>query len=205
MRIVCVSDTHTLHDAVAVPDGDVLVHTGDFTRRGSEADVRAFDRWLGTLPHREKVVIAGNHDFCFERDPGARGWITNARYLQDEGATVAGLRFWGTPWTPRFFDWAFNLDRGEPLRDVWARVPAGVDVLLTHGPPAGILDRTVHGVDAGCEELLAALARVRPRLHVFGHIHEAWGTAERDGTRFVNASACDARYRPAHPPVVVDL
>src|SRR3712207_5190443 len=107
MRIVCISDTHTLHDRVQVPDGDVLVHTGDFTKVGAEKDVRAFDRWLASLPHREKVIVAGNHDFCFERTRDARDWITAAHYLEDSGATVSGLRFWGSPWQPRFFDWAF--------------------------------------------------------------------------------------------------
>jgi len=205
MRIVCVSDTHSLHDGVVVPDGDVLVHTGDLSRRGSREDVRSFDRWLGELPHAHKVVIAGNHDFCFERDPAARGWITNALYLQDEGCVVAGLKMWGSPWQPRFFDWAFNLDRGAPLREKWDLVPGDTDVLLTHGPPHGVLDKTWDGLDVGCEALSAAVARVRPRLHVFGHIHEGYGRLERDGTVFVNACACNLEYEPVQPPIVVDL
>lgn len=205
MRIVALSDTHGKHDAIAVPDGDLLVHAGDFTGRGREPEIRAFDAWLGRLPHRWKVVIAGNHDFAFERTREARGWITNAIYLQDGLAEVGGLRVWGSPWQPRFFDWAFNLDRGAPLAEKWALVPTGVDVLLTHGPPMGILDVTAGGEAVGCEALTAALARIRPRLHVFGHIHEAYGTLERDGTRFVNASSCDLSYRPVQAPVVIDL
>jgi Icc-related predicted phosphoesterase len=205
MRIVCISDTHERHREIAVPDGDVLVHAGDLTRRGDRAAVLDFDAWLGDLPHRHKVVIAGNHDFCFERSSAARGWFRHATYLQDEGVTIEGVRFWGSPWQPRFFDWAFNLDRGAPLRAVWARIPVGVHVLITHGPPFGVLDRTARGEAVGCEELLAAVARVRPRLHVFGHIHEAAGRVERDGTTFVNACSCDLGYRASQPAIVVDL
>lgn len=203
MRVVCISDTHG--HRMPVPEGDLLLHAGDATSRGKPVEIQAFNEWLGSLPHRHKIVIAGNHDFGFERDPTARGLITNATYLQDQEAVVEGLRIWGTPWQPRFFDWAFNLDRGEPLRKVWAKVPTGIDILLTHGPPKGILDRCANGDQAGCEELLAALPRIRPRLCVFGHIHEAYGTLEQDGTLFVNASSCTLQYRPTQSPIVVDL
>ena len=142
MRIVCLSDTHNLHSAFAVPEGDVLVHAGDATLRGTREEVVAFDAWLGTLPHRHKVLVAGNHDWLFEREPDrARGMITNATYLQDEGVTIDGLAFWGSPWQPWFLSWAFNLQRGAPLREKWDRIPAATDVLITHGPPHGILDR----------------------------------------------------------------
>ena len=205
VRLVLISDTHSLHDAVDVPDGDVLVHAGDSTRRGRPEEIRAFDAWLGTLPHPYKVVISGNHDFAFERDPQARTWIRNATYLQDEGIGIEGLRFWGSPWQPRFFDWAFNLDRGAPLAEKWALVPDDVDVLITHGPPMGILDRIYRGEHVGCEALLEAVIARRPRLHVFGHIHEAYGAFERDGTTFVNASTCTLTMQPTNPPVVIDL
>lgn len=205
MRIVCISDTHAKHRQLAIPDGDVLVHAGDLTRRGEHSDVRDVDDWLGTLPHRHKVVIAGNHDFCFERTPSSRGWIRHATYLQDEAVEIEGVKFYGSPWQPRFFDWAFNLDRGLPLRRVWNKIPADVDVLITHGPPFGILDLTAGGEQVGCEELRAAVERLRPRLHIFGHIHEAAGTLERDGTTFVNACSCDLRYRASQTPIVIDL
>jgi len=205
MRVVCISDTHSLHDRLRIPDGDLLVHAGDMSKRGKRAEIEAFDRWLGTLPHPHKVVIAGNHDFCFERDPESRTWINNATYLQDEETTVAGLRIWGSPWQPRFFDWAFNLDRGEELARAWARIPTGIDILITHGPPMGILDRTAGGDDVGCEDLADALFRVRPRLHVFGHIHEAHGTRRVGPTIHVNACSCDLDYSPNQTPVVIDL
>lgn len=204
MRIVCISDTHGRHGGLPVPDGDLLLHAGDLSRRGTREQIEAVDDWFATLPHRHKVVIAGNHDFGLEQ-PEGRTWIRNATYLEDEGIEVEGLRIWGSPWQPRFFDWAFNLDRGEPLRAMWAKIPPGTDVLLTHGPPLGVLDRTVNGDAVGCADLMDAVRRVRPRLHVFGHIHEAYGQVEHDGTLFVNASSLDVTYRGVHPAVVVDL
>ena len=218
MRIVCVSDTHGHHAGLAVPDGDLLIHAGDATMAGRPEELDQFDAWLGTLPHRHKVVIAGNHDRLFEDQPEeARRHITNALYLQDAEHVVEGLRIWGSPWQPWFLSWAFNLKRGAPLRAKWALIPPGIDVLVTHGPPHKIRDRVKgamaqglnialgHGPNVGCEELREAVRRVRPRLHVFGHIHEGYGREEADGTLFVNASTCDEDYRPVNPPVVVDL
>lgn len=206
MRIVCVSDTHGQGLDLAVPDGDVLVHAGDLTGMGHLAQLAKEAAWLRTLPHRTKVVIAGNHDFGFQHEPReAVALFDGMIYLEDTGATVDGVRFYGSPWQPRFFDWAFNLDRGPAIRARWDLIPAGTDVLVTHGPPAGVLDRTERGEEVGCADLLAAVARVRPRVHVFGHIHEGYGTVERDGTTFVNASSCDKRYRPLNAPIVVDF
>jgi Icc-related predicted phosphoesterase len=189
MRIVCVSDTHARHHLTEVPDGDVLVHAGDITRRGKLEDVEAFDRWLGTLPHRHKVVICGNHDFCFQERPAeARARITNAIYLEDSGCEIDGVTFYGSPWQPYFGGWAFNLPRGDELARVWAKIPVGVDVLITHGPPAGVLDRNRTGELCGCRDLFERVFEVRPRLHVFGHIHESSGRTDHDGIVFVNAS-----------------
>jgi predicted phosphohydrolase len=189
MRIVCVSDTHSYHHRLAVPDGDVLLHAGDITRHGDLADVEDFDQWLGGLPHRHKVVICGNHDFCFQEQPRqARARITNAIYLEDAAVEVEGLRVYGSPWQPWFYDWAFNLQRGPELAAAWAKIPDDTAILITHGPPAGILDQTKRGEFVGCQDLYDRVFRVRPRLHVFGHIHEAAGRRDIDGIAFVNAS-----------------
>lgn len=207
-RIVCISDTHNRQGKFEVPEGDLLIHAGDLTGRGTETEVRAAAGWLTSLPHRDKIVIAGNHDFLFERENAlARSLMTNAIYLEDSEATVQGLRIWGSPWQPWFYDWAFNLRRGPALREKWARIPEGLDVLVTHGPPMGTLDKTFDGREVGCEELrdrLAAMAEP-PRLHVFGHIHEAYGVVEVAHTTFVNASVCDLAYRPVNGAVVIDL
>ena len=206
MRIVCLSDTHDFHDRLVVPDGDVLLHAGDATMGGKPFQVEAFARWFAARPHRHKIVVAGNHDWMFERTPTqARSLLRDVVYLQDDEITVDGLRIWGSPWQPWFHDWAFNLERGPQIAAKWELIPAGIEVLITHGPPAGILDRTSRGEDVGCADLRRELQRIRPRLHVFGHIHEAYGTVEIDGTRYVNASICTERYHPVQLPIVVDL
>jgi predicted phosphohydrolase len=205
MRIVCLSDTHNRHDDLTVPDGDLLLHAGDSTGMGTPEEVEAFGAFLDRLPHREKIVIAGNHDFLFQREPRrARELIGDVTYLQDSDVEVDGLRVWGSPWQPWFGDWAFTLPRGIALAERWERVPEGVDVLLTHGPPAGVLDTTSLGDGVGCLDLERELRRIRPRLHLFGHIHESYGTRWSDGRLSVNACNCDARYRPVNPPVVID-
>jgi Icc-related predicted phosphoesterase len=202
MRIVAVSDTHGCHRRVAVPPGDILVHAGDLTMTGSLQDVAEFNDFLGKLPHPHKIVIAGNHDWCFQRKPEkARALLTNAVYLQDEAVTVEGIRFYGSPWQPWFYDWAFNLPRGRALADKWALIPEGTDVLVTHGPPRGFGDRTFDGRHEGCDDLLERVRRIRPKVHIFGHIHEAAGRWDEDGVTFVNASTWDG----ASPAQVVDF
>ncbi|MCI0702381.1 MAG: metallophosphatase domain-containing protein [Planctomycetia bacterium] len=188
MRIVCVSDTHGRHQLTEVPAGDILIHAGDVTTHGSLEDAEEFNRWLGTLPHRHKIVIAGNHDFCFQEPPAeARERITNASYLEDSGCEIEGLKFYGSPWTLLFFNWAFMLSE-EELADKWARIPNDTDILITHGPPHGILDETNRGECAGSLSLLHRVYEVKPRLHVFGHIHEAAGRSDFGGITFLNAS-----------------
>ena len=188
-----------------VPDGDLLVHAGDVSRAGELPEIEAFTAWFAAQPHRHKILIAGNHDFLFEREPErARRLVRGATYLLDEAVVIEGIRIWGSPWQPWFFDWAFNLQRGEEIREKWDRIPGDTDLLVTHGPPAGHGDVTAHGDAAGCADLLEAVRRVRPRLHVYGHIHEGYGITEADGTTFVNASNCDLGYEPVNPPIVLD-
>ncbi len=206
VRLVLISDTHGQHQQVAVPPGDVLIHAGDITGQGELDLVRDFNAWLGGLPHPHKLVIAGNHDFCFERQPvESAALLTNATYLRDSGVTRLGLNFYGSPWQPWFYDWAFNLQRGAALRAKWDMIPAGTDVLITHGPPAGHGDLTVAGDAAGCVDLREALGRVQPRVHVFGHIHEGYGQTQQGPTRCLNASICDVAYHAVNAPTVVDL
>lgn len=205
MRIVCISDTHTLHRSLDVPDGDLLIHAGDLSSRGRVHELEGFFDWLEEQPHRHKVFIAGNHDFLFQKDPRkARSLVRGATYLYDSLVMIEGLRIWGSPWQPWFYDWAFNLQRGAEIKTVWDKIPLDTDVLVTHGPPYGIRDLCDSG-HVGCEELAIAVARVKPRLHIFGHIHEGYGKEYRDGTLFLNASSCDLAYRPVNPPLVIDV
>ena len=206
LRVVCISDTHVQCRRVEIPPGDVLIHAGDLTGSGSLEELASEAAWLRTMPHTHKVIIAGNHDFCFERcGAAARALCDGLIYLEDAEVTVAGLRIYGSPWQPRFFDWAFNLDRGEPLRRVWSMIPEGLDVLVTHGPPRSLGDRTAAGEAVGCDDLLDATRRTAPTYHVFGHIHEGYGV-HRDGpTTYINASTVDLSYRPVNAPVVLEV
>lgn len=204
LRIVCISDTHGLHGACQVPPGDVFIHAGDLSGRGRERELLEACEWLHSLPHQHKVVIAGNHDFALEHpSPKVLLAMKGLHYLMDRAVEVEGLTIYGSPWQPWFYDWAFNLPRGPLLREVWSKIPDQTDILVTHGPPLGILDRTERGDQVGCADLLERVRQVRPRLHVFGHIHEAYGAEQREETLFLNASLCDLSYRPCQPPFVV--
>lgn len=207
LKVVFISDTHGFHEQVDVPHGDVLIHSGDFTRMGEPEEIIAFNAWLGRLPHRHKIVIAGNHDFGFERDPTlARSLMTNCTYLQDQLVEVEGLRIYGTPWQPRFFNWAFNLDRGEEILKKWKMIPAGIDILVSHGPPLGRGDLTAGRENVGCADLLREVTqRIKPRYHALGHIHEAYGVTTDGVTTYVNASTCNLAYQPVNPPVAMDI
>lgn len=231
-RVVCISDTHGQHASLAVPDGDVLVFAGDACSSGTPGEWRAFCRWLGGLPHAHKVVVPGNHDWPLQ--PSVPAWGVSARHgptalrharrraedagavlLVDREAMVAGLRIYGSPWVPAFHGWAFNLPRGgAELAEVWSRVPQGLDVLVTHAPAFGTLDRTERGDRAGCERLADRLLQldatgVGPQVHIHGDIHEAAGVHApplgADGRMTVNASVLDARYRLSHAPIMFDI
>jgi len=199
VRIVAIGDTHTFQaDLGVLPEGDVLLHAGDLLRSGKFAELPTVAAWLRSQPHRHKIVIAGNHDWCFqrEREQAVAELGPTITYLEDSEAVIDGVRFWGSPWQPYFFNWAFNLPRGEQLAQKWQLIPEGIDVLITHGPPAGIGDHTFRETREGCADLLDAVRRLRPAVHVFGHIHEDGGAWLHDGTWFVNANTWECQRDP---------
>lgn len=204
MKLVLISDTHERHEKVNVPHGDVLVHAGDFTMLGEEPYIADFNRWLGYLPHKRKVVIAGNHEMRWT--PAKAAMLTNATYLQDSSCVIDGLKFYGSPYTPTFFDWAFMLPRGESMYQHWLKIPHDTDVLITHGPPKGKLDFSDYGKEnVGCSDLAVIVEAIKPKLHVFGHIHGAYGQEQANGTTYVNASVVNEKYQPVNEPVVIDV
>jgi len=206
MRIAVVSPPHLAHGAVTIPEADVLVHAGDFCGRGTLVELEAFAAFFRALPHRHKILIAGNHDWPLERErEQAEALLEGCGYLRDGAVTIDGVAFYGSPWQPAFLGWAFNLDRGEPLAAKWRAIPDDTDVLITHGPPAGIGDLCSNGDHAGCSDLLARVREVKPRYHLFGHIHEGYGVYPEGETTFVNASICTASYQPTQAPIVVEL
>jgi len=217
MRLVATSDCHGHLTAAALPAGDVLILGGDIlANRSGDPDtdaafqlnaMRDLDAYCGTLDFKHVVMIAGNHDWVFERYTDAHRVLKNIIYLEDSGTEIGGLRFWGSPHQPWFYDWAFNLPRnGGELAHYWSLIPDDIDVLVTHGPPYGILDLPFgKGEPAGCELLLKRVKEVQPRVHIFGHIHGSYGQKQIGRTLFVNACLCNEVYNPVNPPHVIDL
>ena len=210
MRLICISDTHMAHRGFSLPDGDVLIHAGDATSSGTPDEVDRFMGWFASQPHPHKILIAGNHDWLFQRDPDMVSRLLEKHpgitYLLDSGVEIEGVKFWGSPWQPWFMNWAFNLPRqGVWLRDVWNLIPIDTEVLITHGPPFGILDQVRDGAHLGCEELKTRLAAVKPRVHIFGHIHDGYGVAQSKVTTYINACACTEQYEALNRPVVIDI
>lgn len=203
MRIVAISDTHNRHDELILPDGDVLIHSGDATIQGTSPEIHEFAMWWNKQKYKYKVFVPGNHDWGFQiRRQLSSTLIAN---LVDEGREIEGLKVWGAPWQPNYYDWAFNLARGKDIAAHWDLIPEDTDILVTHGPPHGILDENSSGLCSGCYDLRSKVAQIKPKLHIFGHIHEGYGEIRLDGTHFVNASACDRTYRIKNDPVVIDL
>ncbi len=206
-KIVCLSDTHNCNEKISVPDGDILIHSGDATITGTAQEIRRFNSWFSGLPHKHKILVAGNHDWLFETDPERAQDLLHPGiiYLQDSAVRIEGLKIYGSPWQPRFFEWAFQMDRGARMAEKWKLIPDGLDILITHGPPSGILDRTPNGDLAGCEELREKVAQARPKVHIFGHIHHGYGVKEAFGVKFINASNCDEDYIPTNLPIIFEL
>jgi Icc-related predicted phosphoesterase len=208
MKFVAISDTHGVHHRLTLPQGDALIHAGDVSSRGRPAEIIDFLSWFKSQPHEHKIFIAGNHDFYFEDalaeeiqqiiPPG----IT---YLNDSGITINGINIWGSPVSPWFYNWAFNRQRGANIMRHWELIPYTTQVLITHGPVFGILDRTTAGVNAGCDDLLIKVTGLKPQVHICGHIHEAYGQLSRGSTNFINASVLNERYELVNDPVVFEL
>jgi predicted phosphodiesterase len=231
LYIVATSDTHTmgrrLHRSTL---GDVFVHAGDLSFKGGYAEVYKELEWVDAQPEKYKIVVPGNHDWVFDpnRPEFFRGWrlfapgmsreamqelIVSLRddfpgitFLIDQAVTIQGVKFYGSPWQPYFWQWAFNFPRGnrEVARETWAKIPDDTNVLITHGPPEGIRD----GVDSfhrtGCPDLRSRVDELKDlRLHIFGHIHEGYGTQMVGDKLFINAAACNKEYEPVNNPIVV--
>lgn len=213
IRICIISDTHGYHDAVKIEPCDILVCAGDCTDDIGRASLRNFLVWWEKQPAKHKILIAGNHDGAFDKWPDlARLMIKEISpdtiYLQDNGCEIEGIKFWGSPYTPTFFNWYFMRDRGDAIKRHWDMIPDGIDFLVTHGPPFPILDVSgFDGANCGCSDLRNAVEKIKPKIHCFGHVHHSYGMKEKtweDGkkTIFINASICDEAYRPKRSPFI---
>lgn len=208
------SDTHNQHHKFTCPGGDFLLHSGDCTGRGTSIEVQSFMLWMEIQPYKHKVVIPGNHDWDLEKnfpywkDEFAKRGI---HLLNDSGLELEGIKIWGSPVQPWFYSWAFNRARTEGeatrahpwIKPHWDMIPEDTELLLTHGPPMGILDqvmrlnRSEHEVEhVGCEELYRRIQNTQVKLHVFGHIHEGRGWLYEGPTTYINASSLNDMYSP---------
>jgi predicted phosphohydrolase len=207
LTLILLSDTHDLHTEVQVPPGDILIIAGDWTKFcHSLRAIESFSRWLGELPHRHKLLTFGNHEFWFEADERRRYLLPDATVLLNEGVEIDGLRIWGSPVTP-LYGGAFGLSSPKDRVRHWARIPRDTHVLVTHGPPHGILDRPPGQEEhQGDPELLEAIKGLPElRLHVFGHVHGANGMVERNGVTFANVALMGVDGVLEHEPVSLGL
>jgi Icc-related predicted phosphoesterase len=217
-RLTFLSDTHTKHDKLNgfLPGGDILLHSGDLTSRGYINEIENFMKWYDNINNYDtKVFIAGNHDFGFQDDnQKLRGLLTGYKtidYLQDELMMVGEdydnmVKIWGSPWQPEFHNWAFNLPRGEKIKEKWDMIPVETDILITHGPAFGKLDYVSYDrKNVGCEDLLLKIQEIKPKIHLCGHIHEGRNIVFSDGTLYVNASVLNDRYEFRNKPITIDF
>lgn len=221
MRLVVTSDTHGKHDWLKLPDGDVLIHCGDWSTYGQRQEQIDFVNWLAKQKpkYREIIVVPGNHDiFAFEHYKETRDMFNNAGaiFLEEASCTIGGIKFYGSPWTPFFGGWPYMLSRGQAMKFIWDRIPDNTDILITHGPPYGFLDEVKDWsgkmIHVGCEELLKAIERVKPKVHVFGHIHEGAklgpnldGCDSYGKIKLFCASMMDKKYGPTYQPKIIDV
>jgi Icc-related predicted phosphoesterase len=216
--LVLISDTHTKHLEIDDqlkqiyndhPDS-IIVHAGDISYRGRKWEVEEFLQWYSSLPFKNKIMIAGNHDFLFEESPAVADEMLEKEgqgiiYLNDSGVELDGLKFWGSPVTPWFHNWAFNRI-GDKINEHWDLIPNDINVLITHGPPYLTLDATKSGLRVGCPRLSNKIKDLTDlKIHVFGHIHEASGIDEKDGVTYVNASTLDLYYEVKNSPVILHV
>ena len=202
MDLVLLSDTHELHREVDIPLGDLLIHAGDWSMFDKSLNaIKDFASWFTSLPHRHKILVPGNHQFRLEQDPSVSRLFRGATLLIDQPVVIEGLNIYGSPVTP-LYGGAYGMSSPADRVKHWANVPEDTDVLITHGPPYGILDQAPHVLHHGGDpELLEAVQRLQPRLHVFGHVHSAYGIQETGDTTFINCALLGGDGGIEHEPV----
>lgn len=219
MKILNISDTHSKHKQMPLEwltPADCIIHAGDISTRGYEHEVKNFLDWYSKLDqYKYKILIAGNHDWYFQDYPeGAKKLLAeypNIIYLRDSGIELEGIKFWGSPVQPTFFNWAFNKDRGLEIDKHWQLIPNDIDVLITHGPAKGHGDLVINqwspnsGESVGCEDLLRAIERVKPKFSICGHIHCGHGLTTNADTTFINAAILNEDYLVANRPIIFTI
>lgn len=220
-----VSDLHNRHKQVSLPKKlDVIICSGDISGRGRESEVESFFKWWKNLPYQYKILVAGNHDLCF--DPMTNGigagikvypdWLKDEiksyeevyghYYLENNEVIIEGVKFWGSPVTPTFgHGWAFNKNRGDDIKEVWKNIPMDTDVVITHGPVNCHVDYVPsNNYYAGCDDLRNRIKAVKPLLHLSGHIHEGYGYSYDQDTNYFNGSICNLSYEAVNAPWIIE-
>ena len=215
MKITLISDTHNKHKYITddLPGGDLLIHAGDISSMGYEHEIREFCKWYNSLDnYTNKVFIAGNHDWGFqintEKVKEILGLYENITYLQDDSVLIGQdvVNVYGSPWQPEFYNWAFNLPRqGVELKEKWDNIPTNTDILVTHGPAYGYVDKVIGRTEnLGCELLTERIKQVKPKIHVCGHIHTGYGYTFDGDTHYINASVLNESYVYYNKPLTID-
>jgi len=215
MKITFISDTHNKHKFVTddLPGGDLLIHAGDISSMGYEHEIREFCKWYNSLDnYTNKVFIAGNHDWGFqintEKVREILDFYGNITYLQDNDVLVGEelVSVYGSPWQPEFYNWAFNLPRnGYELKEKWNNIPSNTDILITHGPAYGYVDKVIgRPENLGCELLTDRIKEIKPKIHVCGHIHSGYGYTFDGDTHFINASVLNESYVYYNKPLTIE-
>ena len=206
MKAVVLSDNHTNYD-FETPEGDILIHCGDFTFHGNPKEMEKFKNYLKKQPHEHKLFIFGNHEKVEKEITYWREYLedgTGAKCIHEKAYGIGDLNFFGSSYTPQFMNWGFMQDE-ETRERYWENMIEGMDVLVTHGPPMGIMGKIEDGTEIGCEYLRKFVDRVKPKYHFFGHNHAGAGVTSRNGTLFVNAAILTEHYQKSKPPIVVNL
>lgn len=236
LKICAISDTHNRHkqikafqdynsylgEEVEPLSGDIIIHAGDATGQGRQSEIESFIEWFGQLDFRYKIFVPGNHDYGFETNQTLYRTLCEKNgiiLLNHESITIEGVKIFGSPWTPWFYDWAFNAGRTiteaafykKPfIGDLWSTIPKDTNILVTHGPAYGVLDELLYvdgtpkGQYVGCVELAKKIKEIKPDLHICGHIHCGYGQLHWEGTSYYNVSVCDEMYTPSNAVTVID-
>lgn len=215
MKITFISDTHNKHKFVTndLPGGDLLIHAGDLSSMGYEHEIREFCKWYDSLDNYTiKIFIAGNHDWGFqnnvEKVKEILDFYENITYLQDNEVLVGDklVSVYGSPWQPEFYNWAFNFPRnGYELKEKWGNIPSNTDILITHGPAYGYVDKVIgRPENLGCELLTDRIKEIKPKIHVCGHIHTGYGYTFDGDTHYINASVLNESYVYYNKPLTIE-
>lgn len=212
MKIAVISDTHGQHEKVIVPQVDLLIHCGDISNIGTFNQINSFLDWFININVTTKIFIAGNRDFLLENHHNFlslyynRLEATGIIYLRDRSVEINGIKIYGSPMSPQFGNWAFMANRGKDIKRYWDKIPPDTEILITHTPPAKILDLTNENINAGCEDLLDVVTKLHNlKYHLFGHIHEGRGTTIINNKNFINATCVDQNYTFKYQPYEFEI